>query len=160
MKRYRFAKIIVSPFPTSGDVVNPYIFGGIRTVVNVAEKESDEMKKLYRSNGMEYHHFPLNEESRDMGWNNIKNAVNLILEKIKTDHPVLIHCMGGNNRSRLVAECVYYCIFDSDYPDDYKGEFNHLIYNIKHNHLPVTLDKAHDELKDLLLDIDKNGCRD
>ena len=149
MKRYKFAKIIVNHFPTRADLENPYIFGGIRAVVNVSENEDEEMVSSFYTKGIEYYHFPLKEEVADMGWENIIRAVSIILDKIRNEIPVMIHCTGGNNRSRLVAECVYYSIYGSDYPDDYKGEVNHLIYNVMNHHIPYSLDAVHKELKGL-----------
>ena len=52
MKDYAFAKVKTRPFPTKADVRHPYIFGGIRSVINVSEKEDKEIVSLYQSLGI------------------------------------------------------------------------------------------------------------
>lgn len=52
MKDYSFAKVKTRPFPTKADVRHPYIFGGIRSVINVSEKEDKEIVSLYHSLGI------------------------------------------------------------------------------------------------------------
>ena len=46
MRDYTFAKVKTRPFPTKADVKHPYIFGGIRSVINVSEKEDKDIVSL------------------------------------------------------------------------------------------------------------------
>ena len=48
----------------------------------------------------------------------------------------IVHCDFGNNRSRSFVEALYFKIRGEQLADEYKGEFNHLIYNCKLGHLP------------------------
>ncbi len=129
MKDYAFAKVKTRPFPTKADVRHPYIFGGIRSVINVAEKEDKEIISLYQSLGISYHHFPTKEECEEMNWCNIKAAAKVLINNINADIPTIVHCIGGNNRSPMIVECAYYALHGSHLADEYRGEPNHLIYN-------------------------------
>lgn len=52
MKKYDFANVIVRPFPTISDVSNPYIFGGIKSVINVSEKEDARILAYYKTHSI------------------------------------------------------------------------------------------------------------
>ena len=129
MRDYSFAKVKTRPFPTKADVRHPYIFGGIRSVINVAEREDEEIVSLYQSLGISYHHFPTKEECEEMNWNNIKAAAKVLLDNITNDIPTIVHCIGGNNRSPMIVECAYFALFGSHIEDEYRTQPNHLIYN-------------------------------
>ena len=129
MKDYAFAKVKTRPFPTKADVRHPYIFGGIRSVINVSEREDEEVKLLYHSLGISYHHFPTKEECKEMNWNNIKAAAKVLINNINADIPTIVHCIGGNNRSPMIVECAYYALHGSHLADEYRTQLNHLIYN-------------------------------
>ncbi len=146
MKKYKFAKIVARPFPSLADLSNPYIFGGIDTVINVSEREEKEHMQVYRLRGIAYHYFPLKEGGVDMGWENVKRAVEVILHNIDENNSIFIHCTGGNNRSRMVVECVYFALFGEHLNDEYRGSCNHLIYNVENKYLPLTLDAIEKEL--------------
>lgn len=139
MKKYDFAKITVRPFPTISDVANPYIFGGIKSVINVSEKEDLSLKEFYNIHSITYHHLPLKECVSDMGWCNILECTKILIENIKNKRATLVHCIGGNNRSPLVVECAYYALFGKHLNDEYKGVNNHLLYNIAQGYLPLSL---------------------
>ena len=74
MKNYSFAQVKTRTFPTISDVKHPYIFGNIRSVINVSEKEDADIKALYSQLGIAYHFYPTKEECSDMNWDNIKAA--------------------------------------------------------------------------------------
>ena len=49
---------------------------------------------------------------------------------------MIVHCDMGNNRSKSFVEAFYFLLKGEQYPDEYNGEYNHLIYNSKIGHLP------------------------
>ncbi|WP_356911136.1 hypothetical protein [uncultured Muribaculum sp.] len=110
MKKYDFANIIVRPFPTKSDVSNPYIFGEIKSVINVSEKEDTYLIDYYKAHSITYHSFPLKECVPDIGWSNILKCVKIIIDNVRNDIPTIVHCVGGNNRSPLVVECAFYAL--------------------------------------------------
>lgn len=61
-----FSLVRTRPFPTIADVRHPHIFGNVRSVINVSEKEDAVVKQLYSQLGISYYHFPTKEESNDM----------------------------------------------------------------------------------------------
>ena len=144
-----FSKIKVRPYPTRSDLLNPYIFGGVRAVINVSEKEDKEICDFYQERGIDYHHYPLKENVNDMGWDNIIAAVKILINNLKEGIPTVVHCIGGNNRSRVVVECVYYVIWGKHLADEYKGYSNHLIYNVSMGFLPLDLNEVESQLKRL-----------
>lgn len=149
MKKYDFADITVRPFPTISDVSNPYIFGGIKSVINVSEKEDVRLSDYYKAHSITYHHFPIKECVPDMGWSNILVCSKILIDNIRENCPTIVHCIGGNNRSPLVVECVFYALSGHHLVDEYKGATNHLIYNIEQGYLPLTLQEIESELNSL-----------
>lgn len=146
MRKYDFANIIVRPFPTIADVSNPYIFGGIKSVINVSEKEDLSLKEFYNIHSITYHHLPLKECVSDMGWCNILECTEILIDNISNKIDTIVHCIGGNNRSPLVVECAYYALFNKHLNDEYKGADNHLLYNIKQGYLPISLQEIETQL--------------
>ena len=67
MRKYDFANITVRPFPTVSDVSNPYIFGGIKSVINVSEKEDVRLLYYNKANSITYYHLPIKECVPNMG---------------------------------------------------------------------------------------------
>ena len=119
MKNYSFAQVKTRTFPTVSDVKHPYIFGNIRSVINVSEKEDADIKALYSQLGIDYHFYPTKEECSDMNWDNIKAATSVLVKNIKNEIPTIVHCIGGNNRSPMIVECAYYSLFGEHYADEY-----------------------------------------
>ena len=148
MRDYTFAKVKTRPFPTKADVRHPYIFGGIRSVINVSEKEDKEIISLYHTLAISYHHFPTKEECAEMNWANIKAAAKQLLYNIANDIPTIVHCIGGNNRSPMIVECAYYALHGSHFEDEYRSQFNHLIYNSQF--LGLSIDEIECELSQLV----------
>lgn len=151
MKKYDFANVIVRPFPTISDVSNPYIFGGIKSVINVSEKEDARILAYYKTHSITYHHLPIKEYVSDMGWSNIMKCTKIIVDNIRNDIPTIVHCIGGNNRSPLVVECAFYALYGYHLIDEYKGAKNHLVYNVEQGYLPLTLQEIERKLKSLTL---------
>lgn len=149
MRKYDFANIIVRPFPTKSDVSNPYIFGGIKCVINVSEKEDTYLTDYYKSHSITYHHFPIKECVPDMGWSNILKCVKIIIHNVRNDIPTIVHCIGGNNRSPLAVECAFFALYGCHLTDEYNGAKNHLQYNVEQGYLPLTLQEIERELNSL-----------
>ena len=137
MKSYRFSNLTVRSYPTPADVANPWIYGGVQLVINVSERPySKEIADAFKAKGIEFHHFPLVEEGPDMGLENIRKAVSKLIEGDREGKKMIMHCVGGNNRSRTVAECFALAKIGTQYEDEYKGHVNHLAYNCAEGHLP------------------------
>ncbi|MBQ3535891.1 MAG: dual specificity protein phosphatase family protein [Alistipes sp.] len=137
MKIYKFSKISARCFPTIADINNPWIFQeDIGLVINVSQHTNDDIANILKLKGIKYLHFPLEEEVNDIGWENIKQAIVELLQFDKTGNRIIVHCDFGQHRSRLVIEAFYFAKFGEHFSDEYKGCFNHLIYNCTNNHLP------------------------
>lgn len=149
MRKYDFANITVRPFPTVSDVSNPYIFGGIKSVINVSEKEDVRLLNYYKANSITYYHLPIKECVPNMGWSNILKCAKIIIDNVRNDIPTIVHCIGGNNRSPLVVECSFYALYGHHLIDEYKGSKNHLQYNVEQGYLPLTLQEIEHELNSL-----------
>ena len=149
MKAYKFANITVRPYPNMCDVNNKWIFTPeIGVVVNVSQKYKAEIVDAIKQKGIEYFHFPLNEEVPDIGWENIKKAVKTLMHYDNTDKHILVHCDGGNHRSRLVVEAFHYAKLGTHFIDEYKGYDNHLIYDCSSGYL-LPLEEVEIELKNI-----------
>ena len=149
MKAYKFAKITVRPYPNMCDVNNKWIFTPeIGVVINVSQKYKAEIVEAIKQKGIEYFHFPLDEEVPDIGWENIKKAVKTLMHYDNTDKHILAHCDGGNHRSRLVVEAFHYAKLGTHFIDEYKGYDNHLIYDCCSGYL-LPLEEVETELKNI-----------
>ena len=148
MKQYSFSNIKARPFPTINDINNPWIFGKVKCVINVSEHISN-FEKEYAERGISYFHFPLKENVDDMGWENILSAVKVLIENVKNDIPTIVHCIGGNNRSRSVVEAAYFALNHEHLQDEYKGFVNHLVCNAENQFLPYTLEEIEQQLSAL-----------
>ena len=149
MKAYKFANITVRPYPNKCDVNNKWIFTPeIGVVINVSQKYKAEIVDAIKQKGIEYYHFPLDEEVPDIGWENIKKAVKTLMQYDNTDKHILVHCDGGNHRSRLVVEAFHYAKLGTHFIDEYKGYDNHLIYDCKSGYL-LPLEEVERELKQI-----------
>lgn len=149
MNIYRFAKIATRSFPTLNELKNLWIFqDDVALVINVSRHYDINIAEAIIAKGITYMHFPLEEEVYDIGWENIKRAVAIILQYNKQDKRIIVHCEYGNHRSPLVVEAFYFAKFGEHFIDEYKGYENHLIYNCKSNHLPK-LNIVEEELRKL-----------
>ena len=107
MRRCDFANITVRLFSTISDALNPYIFGGIKSVINVLDKEDLNLISYFKTHFMTYHYFPLKECVPDMGWRSIMKCAETIIDNVREGIPTIVHCIGGNNRRPLVVECAF-----------------------------------------------------
>ena len=130
MKKYDFANITVRHYPNLCDVNNKWIFTPETSVViNVSQKYKPEIVDAIKRKGIEYYHFPLDEEVPDIGWKNVLTAVKTLFKYDKTGKHIIVHCDGGNHRSRLVVEAYHFAKNGEHLPDEYKGYYNHLVYD-------------------------------
>lgn len=137
MKTYKFAKIAARNFPTIADLNNPWIFQeDVVGVMSVTPRYDAQIVEVMQTKGIEFFHFPLEEEVDDIGWENVKRAVEVLLRYNKEDKRMIVHCDFGQHRSRLVIEAFYYAKFGEHFVDEYKGYVNHLIYDCSMSYLP------------------------
>lgn len=134
MKNYDFANITVRPFLKLSDVNNPYIFGETKHVINVCDYREPEVIDLIHSKGATFDWFPTEEQPMDV--DAILHAVAKLAEYDKDGTPIIMHCMGGNNRSRTVVEAYHFAKTGTHLEDMYRGHLNHLHYNCESGYLP------------------------
>lgn len=151
MQTYSFAKITVRPFLKLSDVNNPYIFGETKHVINMCDYREPEVIDLLHSKGATFDWFPTEEQPMDE--NAILQAVAKLAEYDKDGTPIIVHCMGGNNRSRTVVEAYHFAKTGTHLEDEYKGYHNHLLYNCGEGFLPPI-----NEMEKLLLSKKNNPC--
>jgi len=125
---YDFANIDVRPELTLADVNNKYIFGDTKHVINVSTRVNEEVKNAILAKGATYDWFPLNEEPV-MEIENVEKAVEALNTYKQDGEHIIVHCVGGNNRSRTVVELLYYRLTGHHLSDEYKGYHNYLLYN-------------------------------
>ena len=149
MHKYTFANIVVHPFVGMQLVKNPYIFHDGTHVINVSEDWREEVRDYVVHHGGTYDWIPLHEEPH-MEVDNLLKAVALLAKFDMPDSHTIVHCVGGNNRSRTVVEAYHFAKLGTHYEDEYKGFPNHLIYNCASGYLPP-LWEMEDILKELHL---------
>ena len=116
---------------------NPHIYGRTGIVINVSERDYPEVLKQYlQKHGKQLWHLPLSETDSDMGLENILKCVGILEQADKRNIPAIVHCDGGNNRSRVAVECYHYRKMGYQLDDEYKGAMNHLVYNCSIGILP------------------------
>lgn len=93
-----------------------------------------EVIDLIHSKGGTFDWFPTEEQPMDV--NAILQAVAKLAKYDKEGTPIIVHCMGGNNRSRTVVEAYHFSKFGTHLEDMYKGYLNHLHYNCESGYLP------------------------
>lgn len=134
MQAYSFAKITVRPFLKLSDVNNPYIFGETKHVISMCAHREPEVIDLILSKGGTFDWFPTEEQPMDV--NAILQAVVKLADYDKDGTHIIVHCMGGNNRSRTVVEAYHFAKTGTHLEDEYKGCTNHLIWNCEQGYLP------------------------
>ena len=153
MRSYPFAPIAAREYPSVRNLDHPYIWGGVALAVNVSEKPySLEIAKKMEEKGIRWIHCPVSEKER-MDWTeSLKVALPEMLRAYKEGKKIVVHCDFGANRSRSFVEAFHYLIMGTQFPDEYKGEFNHLVYNCKIGHLPPL-----EETERMIKTLEQNG---
>ncbi len=153
MKSYDFARIQARPFPTAAELGNPYIYGRVKYVLNVSDKDyPKEIAEGMARLGIRSFFLPLVETGNDMGLENILRTVRILELADEEGVPVIVHCGFGNNRSRVVVECFHYRKFGFQLEDAYKGARNHLEYNCSNGLLPPI-----EEVESMILALPKSA---
>lgn len=137
MKSYSFSKISARGYLTEADYNNKYIFTeDLKQVINVSEKQLLKDIVFFRDRDIIARNMPLKEVDGDMGYKTILKAVRYLLFWDRSDKRSIVCCDFGVNRSRTVVEAFHYAKMGFHFEDEYKGYFNHLIYNCEAGHLP------------------------
>lgn len=141
MRAYSFAPIAAREYPTIALLDNPYIWGGVRFCINVSEKPYPvELAKALADRGIDWIYCPTSEEDGAQWLDALITALPRMLYAYQNGQKQVVHCDFGNNRSRTFVEALYFLLNSIHFPDEYKGEFNHLAYNCAIKHLPPLAD--------------------
>ena len=144
MKTYTFARISAREYPTLQQLANPHIWGDVQLCINLSEKPySPEIRAAIEARGVEWHYRPISEESGADWLPAFADALPRLYLAFRGGKKMIVHCDLGNNRSRSLVEALHFAVKHVHFPDEYKGEFNHLIYNCKEGHLPSIQELEH-----------------
>jgi len=131
------------PYLTSLDISNPWIWKSCKHVVNVSLKDQpDEIKELIQSKGATYDWIPITE-NEDFDNSQYLSAVAKVLGYCQSspNDEIIVHCTGGNNRSRLVCEAVIYALTGTWPQDQFEVDGvqyeSHTDYNIRKGYLKI-----------------------
>ena len=137
MKSYSFAKVSARGMVTEADYNNKYIFtDDLKCIINVSEIHRVDRPRFIRERAIPVHNLPLTESGCDMGFRNLLMAVKYLLLTDNFGDRSLVCCDFGVNRSRTVIEAFHYAKMGYHFEDEYKGSFNHLVYNCEAGLLP------------------------
>lgn len=116
-KDWFIKNVHVRSFIKPSDVQNKWIMDGIKCVVNVSSDYDEDVSSELRKRGIAYYWFPMSEHNDDMGLHSIYGALKVLQPFVDRKEPVIIHCYGGNNRSKVIYESLYYLNF-GEWPSD------------------------------------------
>ena len=137
MKSYTFTQISAREYPTVQLLDNPYIWGGVQLAINVSEKPySSDLWMAMQAHGISWLSCPVSEEPGAKWLDALGTALRAMIAAHLSGMKMVVHCDGGNNRSRSFVEALYFVLNGEHLADEYKGEYNHLIYNSRQGHLP------------------------
>lgn len=153
--------ITVRPFLTLADAKNKWIIRDASTVINVSAKFDFDVAKYLTSVSVNYYWFPMTEQSGYMGLHSIFAALSILRDVVARKETAIIHCFGGNNRSQLVYECLFYMTNHKWIEHEYQGYQSVIDYNCANKFLPCKESmehflngiKAGKELEDLMNDL-------
>lgn len=123
----------VRSFVKPNDLQNKRITDGIKCVVNISSDYNEKVSFCLRQQDIAYYRFPMSEQNKDMVLHSIYGALKVIQPYIDRKEPVIIHCFGGNNRSKVIFESLYYLNFGL-WPND--DENCKTLTNCMNGHLP------------------------
>lgn len=115
------------------DIENKWIMMDAQCVVNVSSNFNQEVYAKLQEQGIAYFWFPMSEQNEDMGLHSIFGALGILKTYVDMRKPCIIHCFGGNNRSVVVYESLYYLCFSS-WPKNHEETVT--FKNCQNNHLP------------------------
>lgn len=138
MIKYGEINTIARAFLSSIDIQNKWIFGDCKHVLNVSKRDLEiQTRAMISAKGATYEWFPLEENEKL----NIDSLIIVMLRLLSyKGEETIVHCLLGNNRSRLVCEFATYAE-TGEWPE-YKDEVglegckNRTFYNIKKGFLP------------------------
>ncbi|MCM1450914.1 MAG: hypothetical protein NC102_01470 [Clostridium sp.] len=116
-KDWFIKNVHVRSFLKPADLQNKWIIDGIKCVVNVSSDQDEEVSHELQKRGIAYYWFPMLEQNEDMGLHSIYGALKVLQTFIDRKDSVIIHCFGGNNRSKVIFESSFYLNFCS-WPND------------------------------------------
>ena len=129
-----FAKNVrVRSFVNNADLQNKWIMEGVKCVVNVSSDYDEAVCTQLLQMGIAYFWFPMSEQNENMGLHSIYGALKVLQPYIDRKDAVIIHCFGGNNRSKVIYESLFYLNFDS-WPNNNSDSKNEI--NCMEGHLP------------------------
>lgn len=132
---YTFANITARPFLTLNDANNPWILtDSTKHIIDVCMYREPELQELFRAKGITFDWFPTDEQPMNLDM--ILKAVAILAEYDRDGSHIIVHCLGGNNRSRTVVEAFHFVKLGTHFEDEYKGCTNHLIWNCEQGNLP------------------------
>lgn len=134
LKEWFIKNIHVRSFVNLADLQNKWIVGDIKCVVNVSSDFNEDVCMQLRQMNIAYHWFPMSEQNKDMGLHSIYGALKVLQRYVDRKEPVIIHCFGGNNRSKVVYEALYFLNFGT-WPSDIDD--CRTLRNCKEEHLPT-----------------------
>ena len=145
MKSYSFAKVSARGRLTDADYNNKYILTeDLKYIINVSERRLGRPFTFFKQRNLIAKNLPMKEEYGAMDLLSLKLAVHFLILCEKEGKRSIVCCDFGNNRSRTVIEAFHYVKMGYHFEDEYKGCFNHLIYNCEAGFLPHLADVEHE----------------
>ena len=116
--------------------------------MNVSERpDPPDIVKAMKEKDIAWEHIPVSETDFSVSWlQPLIRGVLRLNDAYENGLKMVVHCDFGNNRSRTFIEAFHFFLTGEEFPDEYKGEMNHLAYNCKIGHFG-SLKDVEDALK-------------
>ena len=121
--------ITVSPHPTGKKKILFESLSEFDVVVNVSDHIDFTLNEWLCKNSIQLYWFPLGE-AFPMALENIFGAMSVLWNAEQNNKKVLLHCVAGRNRSRMIKDCYQFMV-----TGQYE-EKSSMMLNIKDNQLP------------------------